>query len=257
MDGPIYSLPLISPLPKDLSESVWRPPPAGLLKRARTRVQLVQAAIRVFSARGYAEATMREIASAASMTTATVYNHFKTKDDVARAVALQLAETLCARIAASQQGVEEGAHRLGIGIRRYIWLAEVSPQWALMILDVSSAQPGFPFDIRNHALADLRLGVSQKAFRVSCEMAAADLINGTVSQAMRTVAHGGVREHHGREVTCGILRGLGMGWAEAREIARRPMPAFPALAPLPAPQVTSADAPAARKSASRAKRTAD
>jgi len=109
----------ISPLPEALAESVWRSRP-GLLKRERTRVQLVQAAIRVFGSRGYGDATIQEIAAAAGVTTGTVYNHFKTKEDVARGVAMLLADTLCRRITDSQQGVAEGAQRMAIGIQRYI-----------------------------------------------------------------------------------------------------------------------------------------
>lgn len=245
-DGVSFGLPSISPLPEDLAESVWRPPQPGLLKRERTRVQLVQAAIRVFSARGYAEATMQEIAAVAAMTTATVYNHFKTKEDVASAVALLLADTLCRRITASQQGVAEGAQRMAIGVRRYIWLAEESPQWALMMIDVSAAAPELLLEIRHYALADLRLGVKQKAFRIPGEAAAMDLINGSVTQAMRTVAHGAAPPQHGREVAACVLRGLGMDWAEAKEMAHRPLPPFPAM---------GVAAPAGKKAAARTKRS--
>ncbi|MDM0037146.1 TetR/AcrR family transcriptional regulator [Variovorax sp. J22P271] len=208
---------------------MWRPPGPGLLKRERTRVQLVQAAIKVFSARGYVDATMQEIAAVAAMTTATVYNHFKTKEEVAGGVALLLADTLCRRITASQQGVEEGARRMAIGVRRYIWLAEESPHWARMMLDVSVAAPQLLIEIRDYALADLRLGVRQKAFRIPNETAAMDLINGSVSQAMRTVAHGAAPAHHGRDVAVCVLRGLGMDWAEAKAMAHRPLPPFPPM----------------------------
>ena len=245
-DGVNFGLPSISPLPEDLAKSVWRPPQPGLLKRERTRVQLVQAAIKVFSARGYADATMQEIAGVAAMTTATVYNHFKTKEEVASAVALLLADTLCRRITDSQRGVEEGAQRMAIGVQRYIWLAEESPRWALMMLDVSIAAPEMLLEIRDYALADLRLGVKQKAFRIPGEMAAMDMINGTVSQAMRTVAHGAAAAHHGREVAACVLRGLGMAWSDAKEVAHRPLPPFPGM---------STAAPAPRKAAARAKRS--
>lgn len=246
-DGVNFGLPSISPLPEDLAKSVWRPPQPGLLKRERTRVQLVQAAIKVFSARGYADATMQEIAGVAAMTTATVYNHFKTKEEVASAVALLLADTLCRRITDSQRGVEEGAQRMAIGVQRYIWLAEESPRWALMMLDVSIAAPEMLLEIRDYALADLRLGVKQRAFRIPGETAAMDMINGTVSQAMRTVAHGAAAAHHGREVATCVLRGLGMAWADAKAVAQRPLPPFPGMSP--------AAAPAPRKAAARAQRS--
>jgi AcrR family transcriptional regulator len=232
-DGVSFGAASISLLPGALAESVWRARP-GLLKRERTRVQLVQAAIKVFSVRGYADATMQEIASVAGMTTGTVYNHFRTKDEVARAVALLLADTLCRRITDSQQGVEEGAQRMAIGTQRYIWLAEQSPEWARMMLEVSAAAPEMLLEIRDYALADLRLGVKQKAFRIPSEAAAMDLINGTVQQAMRTVAHGAAPRHHGRDVAACVLRGLGMAWADAKEVAQRALPPFPPMEAAPA-----------------------
>lgn len=228
----------ISPLPEALAESVWRPR-RGLLKRERTRVLLVQAAIRVFGARGYADATIQEIAAVAGMTTGTVYNHFKTKEEVARGVAMLLAETLCRRITDSQQGVAEGAQRMAIGIQRYIWLAEQSPQWALMLMEVSAAAPDLLAEIAGYVLADLRLGVKQKAFRVPSEAAAMDMINGSVQQAMRTVARGSAPAKHGREVATCLLRGLGMEWAAAKQVASRALPAFPPM--------QAAEGPAAKK----------
>jgi len=108
-----------------------------------------------------------------------------------------------------------------------------------MLMDVSAAAPELLMEIRGYVLADLRLGVKQKAFRVSSEAAAMDMINGSVQQAMRTVAYGLAPEKHGREVATCLLRGLGMEWVVAKQVAFRPLPAFPPM--------DEAQAPAARK----------
>ena len=221
------------PLPAALAEGLVAPG-AGLLKRGRTRAQLVQAAIQVFSARGVTAATMQEIAAVAGMTTGTVYNHFKTKEEVASGVAVLLADSLCRRIADSQQLVKEGAQRMAIGNQRYVWLAQQSPAWALMMLDVSVVAPDLLATIRDYALADLRLGVRQKSFRVPSEAAAMDLINGSVAQAMRSVALGLAPASHARDVATCVLRGLGMAPADASEVAQRPLPPFPPLTDVPA-----------------------
>ena len=238
-------------LPSALAEGVFAPG-AGLLKRERTRVQLVQAAIQVFSGRGFAGATIQEIAAIAGMTTGTVYNHFKTKDEVAGAVATFLAQTLCRRISDSQQLVTDGAQRMAIGNQRYVWLAQQSPQWALMLLDVAAAAPELLAAIRDYTLADLRLGVKQKSFRVPSEAAAMDLINGTVAQAMRSVALGLAPAQHGRDVATCVLRGLGMAPADAAEVARRPLPPFPPLTP---PATKPAPKPARKPSRKPAARS--
>jgi AcrR family transcriptional regulator len=227
--------PSMPPLPAALIEGLLAPG-TGLPKRGRTRAQLVQAAIQVFSARGVAAATMQEIAAVAGMTTGTVYNHFKTKEEVASGVAVLLAESLCRRIADSQALVKEGAQRMAIGNQRYIWLAQESPAWALMMLDVSVVAPELLLKIREYALADLRLGVRQKSFRVPSEAAAMDLINGSVAQAMRSVALGLAPASHARDVASCVLRGLGMAAADAAEVAQRPLPPFPALGDVPSAQ---------------------
>jgi AcrR family transcriptional regulator len=203
---------------------------SGLGKRERTRRQLVAAAIRVLAAHGVASATIQQIAADAGMTPATVYNHFRTRDDVVEAVAVWVGQTLCRRIAASYTHVRDGAERMAIGNRRYIWLAAESPRWAALLLDVGAAHPHLFAAISADALADLRLGVRQKSFRVASEAAAMDLINGTVGQAMRTVIMGKAPPRHDSAVAATVLRGLGMAFDAAAEVARRPLPDLPAAA---------------------------
>jgi hypothetical protein len=119
---------------------------------------------------------------------------------------------------------------MAIGNQRYIGLALESPAWALMLLEVSAAAPQLLERIRGYALADLRLGVRQKRFRVPSEAAAMDLVQGAVGQAMRSVALGLAPPTHGRDIAICVLRGLGMSGPDATEVASRPLPPFPALA---------------------------
>jgi AcrR family transcriptional regulator len=202
----------------------------GLPKRDRTRRQLLQAAIAVYMARGVTGATIQEIARVAGVANGTVYNHFETLDQIAYAVALWMAETLCRRITDSQQAVKEGAERMAIGNRRYLWLAEQSPAWAVMLLDVGAAAPEGLAQIQQYILADLRLGVKHKAFRIASEEAALDLINGTVAAGMRRIAMGLAPEGHATAVTTTVLMGLGMMEKQAAAVAARPLPDFPPLA---------------------------
>lgn len=199
----------------------------GLPKRERTRRQLLQAAMGVYMSRGVAAATIQEIARVAGVANGTVYNHFDTLDDIAHGVAFWLAETLCRRITDSQQGVKEGAERMAIGNRRYLWLAQQSPAWAVLLLEVAAVAAEGLSQIQEYALADLRLGVKQKAFRIQSEEAAMDLINGTIGAGMRRIAMGLAPEDHATAVTATVLTGLGMGQKEALAVATRPLPELP------------------------------
>jgi len=229
------------PLPAPLAEAL-RAAPAGLPKRERTRRQLLDAAVQVFSARGVAQSAVQEIAAVAGVANGTVYNHFQTKEEVVQAVAVWLADTLCRRISESHEQVREGAERMSIGNRRYLWLAEQSPAWALLLLDVVSSAPLVLEQVQAYALADLRLGIRQKSFRVASEVAAMDLINGTVTQAMRRVAYGMAPVRHDIAIATTVLRGLGMPYDEALAVAKRPLPEFG-----PAPVVAAAARAPARK----------
>lgn len=221
-----FGIASIPPLPLPLAEAMAADT-ARMPKRERTQRQLILAAIQVFCARGFAAATMQEIAATAGMTTGTVYNYFSTKEDVANGVALLLADTLCRRISDSYQHIKDGAERTIIGMRRYVWLAEQSPLWALMLLDIAASSPHLLMSIRDYTLADVRMGVKQKQFRIVSEAAAIDLLQGTTTQAMRNVAYGHAPSGHREAVATMILRGLGMPADEAKAVAHRPLPEFP------------------------------
>src|SRR5512132_1734157 len=107
-----------------------------LPKRERTRRQLIAAAIAMFSEHGVAQTTLQQIAAAAGVTKGTVYNHFGTKTEIVQAVALSIAQTIRERSAPARAVLETGAEQMAAGCRRYLGLAQSSPAWALLILEV-------------------------------------------------------------------------------------------------------------------------
>lgn len=221
------------PLPAPLA-AAFLARTSGGPKKERTSSQLLHAAVRVFVERGIEAATMHEVAQAAGVSTATLYNHFATKDELVQRLASTLAETLCVAIDASYAHVTDGAERMAIGQRRYIGLARDSPAWTLLLLDVTVAVPSVLALIERYPLADLRIGIRQKRFRVPSEAAALDAITGMASTAMRRVALGRAPANH--DVACAslVLRALGVPPDEAATIAKRPLP------PLKAPDAAAA-----------------
>jgi AcrR family transcriptional regulator len=160
------------------------------------------------------------------MTTGTVYNHFDTKEAIVAAVGVWLADTLCLRINDSQRGIERAAQRMAIGQRRYSWLARESPAWTLMLLDVSATVSSMSERIAVYAHEDLKLGIAQQDFRVPSEAAAMNLIMSVGVLAMRDIAMGNAPPDHDIAVATIVLRGLGVPFKEAADIAKRPLPDF-------------------------------
>lgn len=197
-------------------------------KRDRTQAQLLQAAVQLFLSAGVAAVTVQQVAQAAGVTTGTFYNHFATKDELLARLAELLGESLCRAIRDSLAGVDDGAARMAIGQRRYVGMGVDNPAWALLLLDVLAAAPALAEVVTRDALADLRLGVRQKRFRVPSEEAAMDLVTGVCTAAMRRVALGQAPARHDIAAATLVLRALGMPADEAAELARRPLPPLPA-----------------------------
>ena len=95
----------------------------------RTRLGLLAGAARAFAEQGLRRSTMQSVAAAAGVAKATLYNHFRTKDEVARALLALELDRLTATAAALPTGEalaalsdELGAHPV---LRR---LAETEPE---------------------------------------------------------------------------------------------------------------------------------
>lgn len=216
-------------------------------KRERTQAQLLHAAVSVICERGLHAGTMQQVAQAAGVTTATLYNHFSTKEALVERLAATLARTLCRAINDSYGHVTDAAERMAIGQRRYVGLAAESPAWAMLLLDVMAASPAVGREIEQYPLADLRLGVKQKKFKVPSEAIAMDAISGVCSNAMRRVALEQAPAKHDVACAATVLRALGVPAQEAAEVAARPLP------PLRFGE-EEAPAPAGRKAPAKASR---
>lgn len=213
----------LTPLPSVLA-AAFAAATSGGGKRERTQGALVRAAVEVFGARGIAAATIQEVAQVAGMTAATVYNHFASKEELLERVSIVLAQSLCRAIAESQVLVADGAERVAIGQRRYVLLAQESPGWALLLLDIAAASPSLLAHIEAYPLGDLRLAAKQKRLKVPNEAIGLDVLQGVCTMAMRRVALGLAPARYDVAVATVVLRALGMEADEAAEVARRPLP---------------------------------
>ena len=213
----------LEPLPDLLQPA---PPGTRHPKRERTRRLLSASAIEAFSARGVAETSLPEIAATADVTVGTVYNHFRSKAEIVSAVAVEIAETIRARSAPGRAQLKTATEQMAAGCRRYLGLAETTPRWALLILDVASIDPGFRRTVTGFVTTELRKGLRSGEFTVDDAAAALDLVIGATMEGMRNIALGAARKGHATRVTEAILRALGVPAAEARRAASDPLPLF-------------------------------
>jgi len=135
--APVPSLAVAVPAPRPTAAS--RDPRRPLARpgaaMSRTRRGLLTGARSAFAERGVRKTTMQHVAAAAGVAKATLYNHFRTKDDVAAAlIAFELdrlaalAAELPLTVAVPALAEEVGAHPV---LRR---LAEIEPETLVQMM---------------------------------------------------------------------------------------------------------------------------
>lgn len=192
--------------------------------RARTRSLLVDAAARVFAQKGVGGTAIHEIAAEAGVANGTFYNYFRTREELADAVAERLAGQLHAAIGESYRDVDDPAERTAIGCRRFMDRALDDPSWGKAMLRVWASSETLPRAALASVLADLRAGKRRGRFRYRSERAALDLLQGAVLAGMRSILDGHAGREHAALVVALVLRGLGLAPDEADALVRRPLP---------------------------------
>lgn len=82
--------------------------------------EILDAAKRLFLTEGFERATIRKIAAAVGVSSATLYLYFPDKDAMLRAIAESTFESMLVRLEQSQQSAETDLNRFQAGLRAYI-----------------------------------------------------------------------------------------------------------------------------------------
>jgi AcrR family transcriptional regulator len=193
-------------------------------KRERTRSQLVDAALRVIARKDAGAVSILELAHEASVANGTVYNYFRTREEVIDAAALRLADELTEHQSRMFAGIPDGPTRLALAVRSFVLRAAEDRAWGLVFLRVSAAAAQLGHAVTTRTQGNLRRGLRSGVFSYPSEAAALDLVFGTTMAGMRTVVDGRAGAGHDHAVAYTVLRGLGMSEAQAERLASTPMP---------------------------------
>lgn len=100
--------------------------------RAERRQQLVDAAVEELGRRGYAGASMTDVAQRAGVSKAMVHNVFGSKADLAHACLLEVGPPLVSSIAAAQTASDPGQRAQDTFVAIFTAMAEHRHAWALI-----------------------------------------------------------------------------------------------------------------------------
>ncbi|QMV65706.1 TetR/AcrR family transcriptional regulator [Pseudomonas berkeleyensis] len=200
------------------------PPSRGHKKRERTRRGLIDAALRLFARKEVGEVALLDVAAEAEVASGTIYNYFRSREEVVEAVGLSLADDFSEVIAARSVGIGSGAQRLAVGVRLFILRALADPQWASAVFRVVHFDQAMRSKIAGYVLADLRAGAEEGTLTYEDEGIALDLVVSCTLGAMRSAVEGRSTTEHDARVAEMILKALGATPARARKLARQALP---------------------------------
>lgn len=196
-------------------------------RQRRNRTALIEAARDIMSEKGVDSATMLEIAERADVGAGTVYNYFKSKDELAIAVLEDLMHDLALRIEEITDTFEDPAQVYAFGIRTVLDTATEDSRWAQMlhrsevIADAMFRKMG-PFAIR-----DLRLASQAGRFEVSNAELVWRMTTHALIGASLGITNGTIPSGSKEQIIARLICMTGIGTNAAVELAARPRPELP------------------------------
>lgn len=201
-------------------------------RQRRNRDALLVAGHEVISEKGIDAATMLEIAERADVASGTIYNYFKSKDELAIAVLELIMEQLAKRIESVTNTFSDSAQVYAFGIRTVLETATGDIRWRQLlhrseVIANATFQRMGPFAIRDlqNATSAGRFSTPdpELTWRMSCF---------AIVGASLAMTKGEIGASLIEETVVRLLCMAGMSEVDSRELAARPRPPLPPEATL-------------------------
>lgn len=195
-------------------------------RQRRNRAALISSARVVMSEKGVDGATMLEIAERADVGAGTVYNYFKSKDELAIAVLEEMMSDLALRIETVTNTFDDPGQVYAFGIRKVLETATQDVRWKQLlnrsevIADATFRRMG-PFAIR-----DLRNATAAGRFHVRDPELVWRLTTHAIVGVSLAITNGQLPTSAIDEAVVNLLCMTGIGEPEARELASRLRPSL-------------------------------
>jgi AcrR family transcriptional regulator len=206
--------------PKPKEESAGR----VARRQQRTREALIRAASVVMSKKGVDNATMLEIAERADMGAGTVYNYFKSKEDLSIAVLEEMMHGLAVRIEEATQSFEDPAQVYAFGIRTVLETATTDVRWKQLLNRSEVIADALFRRIGPFAIRDLRRAADAGRFKIPNAELVWRLTSHTIVGISLAITTAAVPADSIDQVVVRLLCMTGISVDEAIELSQRPRP---------------------------------
>jgi AcrR family transcriptional regulator len=195
----------------------------GAQRREKTRLRLLESALRVFNEKGPDLAVIDDFIAAAGVSRGTFYNHFKTTNELLLALATAMSDEVLQIVDPLVLHQDDPIRRFAAGSRLYMKMALRYPLWGGFITRVGTriATRGQLIDV--YLTRDLELALASGRLKVDSVTVARDLVLGAIFYGIETMLTEPTLESHPEQIVRCVLIGLGLGVAEAEAIAFMPL----------------------------------
>jgi AcrR family transcriptional regulator len=196
-------------------------------KRAKTREDLTAAARALIAEHGVDGLRVSDVTDRTDVALGSFYSHFETKEAVVEAVVESTITTVAAAVAEAAQALDDPAEALSVGVRRLVGLCSTDPDLARLLVNLDRAETRFEHLIWPQAFPIMERGVASGRFSVDDPTLALTVAIAGVLATIRGVTEGRFGPDADAGCAVALLRSVGLGRAEAGEIAHRPLPQLP------------------------------
>lgn len=103
-------------------------------KGIETKRKIIEAAMAIFAQKVFSDATISEIAAKASIADATIYEYFKSKEDLLHNIPEEKMREIIPTFRLHLQGIKGALNKLRKFIWVYLWVYDSSRDWAAIML---------------------------------------------------------------------------------------------------------------------------
>lgn len=196
-------------------------------RQKRNRRALIDSARRIMSQKGIDAATMLEIAEQADVGAGTVYNYFKSKEDLAIAVLEELMHELALTIEQVTNAFADPAQVYAFGIRTVIDTATGDMRWRQLLYRSEVIANAMFRQMGPFAIRDLERATHAGRFKVADAALTWKMATHAIVGVALAVTNDELPETVVDETVVRLLCMTGIGRDEAVDLANRERPALP------------------------------
>jgi AcrR family transcriptional regulator len=192
----------------------------GREKRARTRTQLIEAAKTLLTERSIEAVTVDEVVTAAAVAKGTFYYHFNDLEELAAAVASELAHGFDELIGPRRLAFSDPLERVACGVMGFLDKAVADHRWGRLVLN-GPTPPGLRRPVRDHLIADLKAAQLLGEIDFEDIGLAADLVIGIWREVTRAIVEDRLAAGSVDVACAAMLRALGLTRSQASTLTAR------------------------------------